>query len=200
VTATLQQRKQETRRRVEETSLRLFADRGFDATTVNELAAAAGVGRRTFFRYFPSKNDVVFGAFEERGAALATALQAATTEGRSPVEMVRRAFHAANTYETHEYPSLAIRIWLISSVPSLQAHATMLYRSWENGLRTLLTGPMAGNRLHADALARASIAVMWAAFDSWLEAGAAGTDLARHIDAVFDALTKGFTSDGSAPA
>src|ERR1700753_1725740 len=54
-----------SRAELEQTAFALFAARGFDATTVDEIAAAAGIGRRTFFRYFPSKNDVPWGAFED---------------------------------------------------------------------------------------------------------------------------------------
>ena len=53
-----------SRAELEQTAFALFAERGFEQTTVDEIAAAAGIGRRTFFRYFPSKNDVPWGAFE----------------------------------------------------------------------------------------------------------------------------------------
>src|SRR4051812_3858642 len=53
-----------TREELELIALQLFADRGFDSTTVDDVADAAGIGRRTFFRYFASKNDVVWGDFE----------------------------------------------------------------------------------------------------------------------------------------
>jgi len=51
-------RRATSRQELEETAFGLFAARGFEATTVDEIAAAAGIGRRTFFRYFPSKNDI----------------------------------------------------------------------------------------------------------------------------------------------
>src|ERR1700689_4736598 len=54
-----------SRAELEQTAFALFAAHGFDATTVDEIAAAAGIGRRTFFRYFPSKNDIPWGAFED---------------------------------------------------------------------------------------------------------------------------------------
>ena len=54
-----EQNKQRTRRALEDAAARLFAEQGFSATTVRDIAGAAGVGERTFFRYFPSKEDLV---------------------------------------------------------------------------------------------------------------------------------------------
>jgi AcrR family transcriptional regulator len=56
-----EENKQRTRSALEEAAARLFDERGFGATTVRDIAAAAGVGERTFFRYFPSKEDLVLG-------------------------------------------------------------------------------------------------------------------------------------------
>jgi AcrR family transcriptional regulator len=60
-------RKEETRRLLEEKARQLFARHGFRATSIDQIAAAAGVSRTTFFRYFPSKEAVVF-ASQQRGA------------------------------------------------------------------------------------------------------------------------------------
>lgn len=54
-----EENKQRTRSALEEAAARLFEQQGFEATTVRDIAAAAGVGERTFFRYFPSKEDLV---------------------------------------------------------------------------------------------------------------------------------------------
>jgi AcrR family transcriptional regulator len=54
-----EQNKKRTRRALEDAAARLFAEQGFSATTVRDIAVAAGVGERTFFRYFPSKEDLV---------------------------------------------------------------------------------------------------------------------------------------------
>src|SRR5271165_6892774 len=53
-----------TRAELEHVAFELFDSHGFEGTTVDDIASAAGIGRRTFFRYFPSKNDVPWGMFE----------------------------------------------------------------------------------------------------------------------------------------
>jgi len=186
-----QRRKQRTRTAIEETSLRLFADKGFDETTVDDLATAAGIGRRTFFRYYPSKNDVVFGAYDSRTEVLRAELAAAGPDVH-PVEMVHRALRVTNDYAPEEYVSLAIRIWLLTSVRSLQAHAAWRYSAWEDLIvEHVLARVGARHRLYACGLAKTSIAAMWAAYTVWLDDGA-GPNLTALIDEAFARLTTGF--------
>ena len=60
-----ERKKEETRRRIFDAAIRLFADKGFEATTVDEIAEAADVAKGTFFNYFPRKEDIVHFLFEE---------------------------------------------------------------------------------------------------------------------------------------
>jgi AcrR family transcriptional regulator len=83
-------RKEETRRLLEETARRLFAKHGFRATSIDRIATAAGVSRTTFFRYFPSKEAVVF-AGQERSSETFGGLLAQ----RPPEENALRAFEEA---------------------------------------------------------------------------------------------------------
>ncbi|MCQ0020665.1 TetR family transcriptional regulator [Actinomadura madurae] len=61
-----------SRGELERVALRLFAERGFEETTVDDIASAAGIGRRTFFRYYGSKNDVVWGTSRASWSACAS--------------------------------------------------------------------------------------------------------------------------------
>jgi AcrR family transcriptional regulator len=187
-------RTQAARKRLEDASLRLFAEQGFERTTVDDLAAASGVGRRTIFRYFPSKNDIVFGALDERLNVLAAELDVGRARGLPLFDMLRRAFHVTNSYAPHERASLALRIQLIATVPSLQAHAALRNRAWEDTVRAAVaacTGAHGG--VHARACAKAVVAVMWAAFDTWRETGA-GDDLGQIIDAALSVLSSGLAA------
>ena len=76
-----------TRRRIQEAALRLFEERGFDGATVADVAAAAGVSHMTFFRHFPTKEDVVLDDPYDPVLAAAVAVQPA---GLPPLERVRR--------------------------------------------------------------------------------------------------------------
>ena len=71
-----------TRAELERVAFALFEAKGFDETTVDDIAAAAGIGRRTFFRYYPSKNDVVWGDFDGELARLRGWLAATPPTGR----------------------------------------------------------------------------------------------------------------------
>jgi AcrR family transcriptional regulator len=70
-----ERKKQRTRERIVEAAFALFEERGFDGTTIADIAEAAEIAPRTFFSYFPSKDDVVFHDFEERYAMVASWLR-----------------------------------------------------------------------------------------------------------------------------
>jgi AcrR family transcriptional regulator len=65
-----ERKKEQTRRAIEDAAFRLFDQRGYSATTVADIAEAADIAPRTFFAYFPSKEAVVFGDFDEVFGAL----------------------------------------------------------------------------------------------------------------------------------
>ena len=118
-----------TRAQLERVALELFARDGFEATTVDDIAAAAGVGRRTFFRYFASKNDAVWGEFDSGLAALADRL-ARADPAQPLLDTLREAVLAFNRLDPAESEWHRDRMALILRVPALQAHGTLRYASW----------------------------------------------------------------------
>ncbi|HEY7633663.1 MAG TPA: mycofactocin system transcriptional regulator [Thermoleophilaceae bacterium] len=118
-----------SRHEVQRVALELFAKRGFEETTLDEIAAGVGVSRRTLFRYYPSKNDIVWGEFSEHLAGLGELLAAADPD-EPLMEVLRRAVVAFNDYGDEELPVLRNRMNLITSVPALQGHSMLRYRDW----------------------------------------------------------------------
>ena len=118
-----------SRAELERVALRLFVRDGFDRTTVDGIAAAAGIGRRTFFRYCTSKNDVVWGDFDAGLEALRAGLAQAPPE-EPTLTSLRRAVLDFNRLEPGHERSHRDRMTLILRVPALQAHGTLRYAAW----------------------------------------------------------------------
>jgi AcrR family transcriptional regulator len=83
-----ERKKEQTRRAIEGAAFRLFQERGYAATTVADIAEAADIAPRTFFAYFPSKEAVVFGDFDETFATLEARLKE-RPDGETTFEALR---------------------------------------------------------------------------------------------------------------
>jgi AcrR family transcriptional regulator len=87
-----ERKREETLRRIADTGIRLFMAQGFASTTVDEIAAKAGISRRTFFHYFKSKDDILVSLGGGRsGEQLAARLAERRIDDLPPLEAVRRA-------------------------------------------------------------------------------------------------------------
>ncbi|MQA15356.1 MAG: TetR family transcriptional regulator [Pseudonocardiaceae bacterium] len=193
-------RRARTAAELERAALELFERRGFDETTVDGLAAAAGVGRRTFFRYFPSKHDVVLGGLDDQLQQLRAELREIPA-GRPPLDGVCAAFLAVNDYRPTELPVLRIRMRLLDTVPELRAHATLRYVEWQRAVAAQVAA-WTGNHpdgLYPRLLGEVSIATMQAAYGVWARRGDA--ELATLIRDGFEHLRRGFAAspDTTAP-
>lgn len=165
-----------SREELELVALQLFAERGFEATTVDDLAAAAGIGRRTFFRYFPSKNDVVWGDFDAALEQLRARL-AAVPAGTPLLEGLREAVLQFNALPDGAEEQHRVRMAMVLHTPALQAHSTLRYAGWRaviaehvaerTGCRPEAFGPQL--------LAHQALASCIAAYEQWL--AVPGSDL-----------------------
>lgn len=102
------------------TAMRLFLERGFDDTTMEQIAHEAGISRRSLFRYFGTKEDIVLGNLVEAGEAVRDALEA-RPEGEAPWEALRAAFESLILDPAYS-PERSLRISrMLYGNPSLRA-------------------------------------------------------------------------------
>src|SRR5690348_16847705 len=116
-----ERKKQKTRWAIQEHALRLFAQQGYDATTVEQIAEAAEISPSTFFRYFKTKEDVVV---EDRYDDLMLAAIEATPPEVGPFETLRRAMvDGMREIDAAEQQQILLRMKLTFSVPQLRARS-----------------------------------------------------------------------------
>ena len=109
---------------IEQAALELIAERGFDETPVEDIAAAAGISRRTFFRYFSSKNDIPFGDFDALLRDVDTWLSS-VPDDRAMLEVIGDAVLRFNRLH-HDGPvAHRKRMELIMRTPALRANAAL---------------------------------------------------------------------------
>lgn len=181
---------------LEHLALELFAERGFEATTVDDIAAAAGIGRRTFFRYFASKNDVAWGEFDLHLDRMRAAL-AASPRDEPLLEVLRRAIVDFNTYPAEEAVWLRRRMTLVFGTPALQAHSTLRYENWRRVIAEFVarrTGQPVG-ALFPRALAASLLGVALTSYEVWLEG--ADAELLPILDQGLRMLAAGFAAPGA---
>ena len=175
----------------------MFTEQGFDDTTVERIAAAAGVSKRTFFRYFDSKADVLWHAFDGEVRSLRAAFAAVPPQAPL-MAAIRQVVVGVNSYRAEDVPELRTRMHLIGSVPALQASAAQHYDDWERAVSEFAAarlGQPAGS-LYPLAIGRATLAVCRSAYDRWTDR--ADADLTVYLDQALRALAAGFDPAGLA--
>jgi TetR/AcrR family transcriptional regulator, regulator of mycofactocin system len=179
-------------RELEQISLRLFTEQGFAETTVEQIAAAAGVSRRTFFRYFDSKSDVLWQAFDGEVQRLRAAFDG-VPGGVPLMDAIRQVVVGANRYRAEDVPELRTRMNLIGSVPALQASAAHHYDAWEQAVSEFAAARLGqpADSLFPLAVGRATLAVCRSAYDRWVDR--ADADLTVYLDRALRALAVGFS-------
>ena len=155
------------RDRLKAAALERFAVQGFDGTTVAEIAAAAGVTERTFFRYFADKREVLFTGQEEFERQFVEGLG----DGGPPMAMVERALdRAAASFPGERRPWSRVRQVVIDAEPSLQERELLKL----SALAAALTRALRQRGVAATAAALAAesgVAVFRLAFAAWIAEG-----------------------------
>lgn len=133
LTGLRERKKLRTREAIIDAALALFAERGFDRTTVADIAAAADIAPRTFFGYFPTKEDVVFHDF---GAVLSglEARLAAREPDVSAIDAMRAWIAAIIADTDFDDPRERLQRELIRSTPALREHDRALMARLEVAL------------------------------------------------------------------
>lgn len=136
-------KKRETRQRISDVATELFFARGFDAVTVEEVAAAAHVSKMTVFNYFTRKEDLLFDREDEMKRLSSEALRE-RPEGQSPVDALRR-FVDRLREQKHPFvriDSQTVAFWrVVAASPSLRARLREIGDEVAEGLANELAGP-----------------------------------------------------------
>jgi len=128
-----ERKKQRTREAIVDAALRLFAERGFEATTIADIASAADIAPRTFFGYFRSKEDVVFDEFDETRASLEARLQD-RRPGETAIDALRAWIEALIAEVDFDDEREVLRRRLVMGTPVLSAHERALTAQFEAAL------------------------------------------------------------------
>ena len=181
-----ERRKRLTAAELEAAALRLFGERGFEAVTVDDIAAEADVSRRTFFRYFASKEDVLLADHFAQLARLREAMAARPTD--EPIlTALRNAILSMTTDFEDRKEMVILRGRIMRNTPSLQARSLVHQKAWEDAMQA-----MVAERLHVDpnvdlrpgVVAATTLAALRVAFTNWLTAGATGDLIAMTAEAL----------------
>jgi AcrR family transcriptional regulator len=170
--------------RLEQAALELYLERGYDQTTVAEIATRAGLTERTFFRHFADKREVLF-----RGEALANAMTAAvdaTPEEATPLDAVVAGLESTSDFFADRREHARKRQVVINANPALQERELIKLATLGTALADAL-GRRGVAPATASLVAQTGVAVFKVAFERWLDDDAERT-LTAHLREALDEL------------
>ena len=177
-----------TRTRLRACGIRLIATHGYEKTTAQDIAAAAGVSTMTFFRHFPSKEDVVLGMPPDSdGVAAAEQALGAIAAGTSPLEAARAVLRAAAKALGQEGLSdVALRLVIVRENPPLLRALYARVPRWVQMVGLLLPDSLRGADGFSTRLTAATIVLYWLeVMQEWSRRGGTEADAAS-LSAVAD--------------
>jgi TetR/AcrR family transcriptional regulator, regulator of mycofactocin system len=163
-------RRSTTRHHITDVAIDLFSARGFDEVSVDDVAQAAGIARRTLFRYYPSKNAIPWGDFDAHLQHLRDLLDRIDPRVRLG-EALRAALLAFNTFDESETVRHRQRMRVILQTAELQAYSMTMYAGW----REVIAGFVARRSgvkttdLMPQTVAWMMLGVALSAYEHWLD-------------------------------
>ena len=166
-----ERKQQQTRERLKRAAMALFLERGFEAATIDDIAAAADVSRRSFFHYFASKEDVVAAWQEDAAAALVAGILARPAD-ESMLTAAENAIAAA--VKRIDPTEAAAMSRLKRDNPALHARDQLKYEKLERALADGLAqrAGRKSDRLKARLVAMIATGAMRVGGESWIGEGA----------------------------
>jgi TetR/AcrR family transcriptional regulator, regulator of mycofactocin system len=190
VQARVGRRRSTTRDQITDVAIELFAGRGFDEVSVDDVAEAAGIARRTLFRYYPSKNAIPWGDFDAHLQHLRELL--AAVDPAVPTERaLRGALLSFNTFDESEIPRHRLRMQVILRSTELQAYSLTMYAGWRSVIAEFVAtrcGSKPGD-LAPQTVAWSMLAVALSAYEHWL--ADESVSLTQALGAAFDVVRPG---------
>jgi mycofactocin system transcriptional regulator len=180
-----------TQDHIADAALDLFAARGFDEVSVDDVAAAAGIARRTLFRYYPSKNAIPWGDFDAHLDHMRELLDDVDPAVRIG-DALRATLLEFNRFDEAETARHRQRMRVILQTDALQAHSMTMYAGWRAVIAAFVShrlGVKAGD-LVPQTVAWTMLGVALSAYEQWLadESVSLAQSLARAFDTVSDGL------------
>ncbi|MCB0948980.1 MAG: mycofactocin system transcriptional regulator [Mycobacterium sp.] len=173
---------------ISDVAIDLFMAQGFDDVSVDDVAAAAGIARRTLFRYYPSKNALPWGDFDAQLERMRVLL--AEADPQLPIrDALRTALLAFNDFDDTDRHRQRMR--LILETEALQAYSMTMYAGWREVVATFVAGRLGGSTadLVPQTVAWTMLGVAIAAYGHWLED--TGESLPNALGDAFDLLAPG---------
>jgi AcrR family transcriptional regulator len=183
-------RREEIRQILSQRAMGLFLKRGFEKTTIDEIVESAGVSRRTFFRHFETKEDLVFVWYEALGRELVTVL-IERPENEAPFDSASAALRSLLKYYDDDPTAAAAMMKLASETPGLIAKSLEKRALWEIELAKVLAPRLKGAdaELSARLIAGGAVHAFALAVEFWF-AGHATSTLLETVDAAFAVAAK----------
>ncbi|MDK4742354.1 helix-turn-helix domain containing protein [Rhizobium sp. CNPSo 3464] len=163
-----EKKRRETLQRITESALGLFAANGYEATTLDAIAEAAGISRRTFFYYFTSKEEILAAWQKGLPEALRAAVLAQSTD-QSPLDVVRSAH--LRLVENYDADQAVVIDRILRSSEQLRASNQTKYLQMEQAVFEALCElwPQTTRRKALRMVAMVSVGALRLAIDSWAE-------------------------------